>query len=134
MVSNPCPLIILYIAVFFFFFYHNIFFLVHWPPTVNFDKPETVGLEGVRNFYLYTNENVKIGVWQILPQSLVSNSTIWKNDDFDLALSKPTRPVFLYMHGNSGNRASSHRIELYKVFQNLDYHVLAFDYRSKFCL
>lgn len=34
------------------------------------------------------------------------------------------------MHGNSGNRASSHRLELYKLFQNLDYHVICFDYRG----
>ncbi len=45
---------------------------------------------------------------------------------------KDERPVFLYMHGNSGSRAAAHRVELYKVLRNLDYHVIAFDYRSKF--
>lgn len=46
-------------------------------------------------------------------------------------LKNAKRPIFLYMHGNSGNRASNHRLELYKLFQSLDYHVVCFDYRGK---
>ncbi|KAK0162311.1 hypothetical protein PV327_008659 [Microctonus hyperodae] len=124
-----CPLIFHYSYA----FQRKILFLnfVHWPPAVDFTKPETIGLEGVRNFYLNTDENVKIGVWQILPRSLLNESAEFVDDNyFDSVLINATRPVFLYMHGNSGNRASSHRIELYKVFQDLNYHIIAFDYRS----
>lgn len=33
--------------------------------------------------------------------------------------------------GNSNNRGTGHRLELYKVLQDLQYHVIAFDYRSQ---
>lgn len=52
-------------------------------------------------------------------------------DAYENVLKNATLPVILYMHGNSGNRASSHRVELYKLFQNLDYHLICYDYRSK---
>ncbi|XP_031621471.1 lysophosphatidylserine lipase ABHD12 isoform X2 [Contarinia nasturtii] len=38
--------------------------------------------------------------------------------------------IVFYMHGNSGSRAASHRIELYKVLREQGYHVIAFDYRG----
>lgn len=103
---------------------------VYWPLKVEFSDPKSVGLEGVRNFYLHTDQQVKIGLWQILPQSLLNNSIPATDEAYEAVLSNSTQPVFLYMHGNSGNRASSHRLELYKLFQDLDYHVIAFDYRS----
>lgn len=37
--------------------------------------------------------------------------------------------VIFYLHGNSGSRAASHRVELYKLLRELGYHVIAFDYR-----
>lgn len=103
---------------------------VYWPLNIDFSKPESVGLKRVRNFYLYTNEQVKIGVWHILPQSLMNDEVTLTDEGYETSLSKSNKPVFLYMHGNSGNRASSHRLELYKLFQNLDYHIVCFDYRS----
>ncbi|KAK2580674.1 hypothetical protein KPH14_007776 [Odynerus spinipes] len=103
---------------------------VHWPLNIDLSNPEAIGLQGVRNFYLHTNEQVKIGVWHILPQSLINDSDVHTNEDYEASLNKSNKPVFLYMHGNSGNRASSHRLELYKLFQSLDYHVVCFDYRS----
>lgn len=39
-------------------------------------------------------------------------------------------PIVLYLHGNSGSRAGSHRIELYKILQSLNYHVVTMDYRG----
>lgn len=38
--------------------------------------------------------------------------------------------VVFYMHGNSGSRAASHRVELYKILREQGYHVIAFDYRG----
>ncbi|XP_026670050.1 monoacylglycerol lipase ABHD12 [Ceratina calcarata] len=104
--------------------------IVRWPINVDFSKPETVGMKGTRNFYLKTDQQVKLGLWQTLPQSLVNDSTIKTDDDYEAVLNNSKLPVFLYMHGNSGNRASSHRLELYKLLQSLDYHVIAFDYRG----
>ncbi|KAF7992028.1 hypothetical protein HCN44_001353 [Aphidius gifuensis] len=106
---------------------------VYWPVNVEFDKPEILNVQGARNFYLHTNENVKIGLWQLLPESLINDNNSTNNitdEYFDNVLKNTKKPVILYMHGNSGNRASSHRIELYKLFQKLDYHVITFDYRS----
>ncbi|XP_054005988.1 lysophosphatidylserine lipase ABHD12 isoform X5 [Hylaeus anthracinus] len=113
-------------------FQRKILFLnfVQWPLNVDLTKPESVGLKGARNFYLKTHQDIKIGVWQILPQSLLNDSAIINDDDYDSVLSNAKQPVFLYMHGNSGNRASRHRLELYKLFQTLDYHVICFDYRD----
>ncbi|KAL7296407.1 hypothetical protein TKK_0010419 [Trichogramma kaykai] len=103
---------------------------VHWPPGIDLSKPNIVGIKGARNFYLVTDENVKIGVWQMLPQSLINQSTQQDKENYEELLKNATRPIFLYMHGNSGNRASSHRLELYRLFQSLDFHVICFDYRS----
>ncbi|XP_055317006.1 lysophosphatidylserine lipase ABHD12 isoform X2 [Sitodiplosis mosellana] len=38
--------------------------------------------------------------------------------------------IVFYMHGNSGSRAASHRIELYQVLREQGYHVICFDYRG----
>ncbi|XP_033220042.1 lysophosphatidylserine lipase ABHD12 isoform X2 [Belonocnema kinseyi] len=103
---------------------------VHWPLNVDFEKPETVGVEGARNFYLTTNDGVKIGAWQLLPRSLLEQNISATEEAYESVLKNSSRPVILYMHGNSGNRASSHRVELYKLFQDLDYHLVCFDYRS----
>ncbi|XP_043664887.1 lysophosphatidylserine lipase ABHD12 isoform X1 [Vespula pensylvanica] len=103
---------------------------VYWPLNTDFSKPEFLGLKGVRNFYLHTEEHVKLGVWHILPRSLINDSFAAKSEVFETSLYNSSKPVFIYMHGNSGNRASSHRLELYKLFQDLDYHIVCFDYRS----
>ena len=48
--------------------------LVHWPKHINFSDPESEGLSGTINFYLETSPKVKVGVWHILPKSLVIGS------------------------------------------------------------
>jgi hypothetical protein len=60
----------------------------------------------------------------------------WEDYEENLASAKH---VFLYLHGNSGSRASFHRIQMYKLLAGLDAHVLTIDYRgkhvfSKFCV
>lgn len=49
---------------------------------------------------------------------------------FEQMLQLDGSRIIFYFHGNSGSRAASHRIELYKVLRNMGYHVIAFDYRS----
>lgn len=39
---------------------------MQWPLNVDFSKPESVGMKGTRNFYLKTDEQVKIGLWLII--------------------------------------------------------------------
>ncbi|XP_066964156.1 lysophosphatidylserine lipase ABHD12-like isoform X1 [Macrobrachium rosenbergii] len=105
---------------------------VNYPRSIDFSKPEKEGLPGTRNFYLDTEENVKVGVWHILPESLLSSMPVETTDRdawFENSLSDH-RPVILYLHGNTASRAVAHRIELYNVLRKMDYHVVAFDYRG----
>jgi abhydrolase domain-containing protein 12 len=66
----------------------------------------------------------------ILPASLM-NDSMNANDSFYEELLSHGEPVIVYMHGNSGSRGSPHRVELYTLLRNMNYHVIAFDYRSK---
>ncbi|XP_067006951.2 lysophosphatidylserine lipase ABHD12 isoform X2 [Anabrus simplex] len=102
---------------------------VNWPVDIDYNSPQKYGLPAARNFYVTTNDGVKLGVWHILPKSLEDSGQNASEDFFEESLGHG-EPVILYMHGNSGSRATPHRLELYKVLKNLDCHVVAFDYRS----
>lgn len=70
---------------------------------------------------------------QILPASLMNHSKSLDGDEqWYKNQLRDGKPAILYMHGNSGSRAAGHRVELYKVLRNLNYHVIAFDYRSMY--
>ncbi|XP_057368522.1 lysophosphatidylserine lipase ABHD12-like isoform X1 [Daphnia carinata] len=98
---------------------------LRWPVGVDFGDPSSEGLSGARNLYLETDSDVKVGVWHILPESLIGA----KFETPEEALGAGN-PIVLYLHGNSGSRAGSHRIELYKILQSLNYHVITMDYRG----
>lgn len=51
-------------------------------------------------------------------------------DFYERMLHVSGAKIVFYMHGNSGSRAASHRIELYQVLRDQGYHVIAFDYRG----
>ncbi|KAH9499535.1 Monoacylglycerol lipase abhd12 [Bulinus truncatus] len=103
--------------------------LVRWPPFTDLSIPNDFGLNNTRNFYLNSQEDVKIGVWHILPASLQSNSHNIPWEKFEDELNNG-KIVFLYLHGNSGTRGSYHRVQLYKMLSNLDFHVVTIDYRG----
>lgn len=102
---------------------------VHWPKHVDFDSPQNEGLEGAINFYIETDLKVQVGVWHILPQDLIEESKQKGRPYFEKALSKG-QPIILYLHGNTGSRAREHRVELYKILQKLNFHIICFDYRG----
>lgn len=97
-----------------------------------------------RNFYLRekdlkavnkVNNNIDneptIGVWHILPASLsdkygsdVDDATIEKS------LDEQSHGVFIYLHGNCFDRTMEPRVDLYNVLSQMDFHVLAIDYRG----
>lgn len=87
-------------------------------------------MNGTRNYYIETDENVKLGTWHILPETLIPNDNHIDEEYYKKSLHSG-ESVFIYAHGNSGNRAAGHRIELYKILRK-HYHVIAFDYRSKY--
>ncbi|VDM59127.1 unnamed protein product [Angiostrongylus costaricensis] len=52
------------------------------------------------------------------------------DDEMETLLSEEKYPIILYLHGNSFDRAISHRVQLYNVLTTLGYHVVTFDYRG----
>lgn len=45
------------------YFNYSLMFPVQWPLNVDFSNPELVGMKGTRNFYLTTDQHVKLGLW-----------------------------------------------------------------------
>jgi len=103
---------------------------VRWPSGVNFSDPKSEGLAGGRNIYLEPEPGSTIGVWHLLPSSEVNKSEGQSESFWDESLKESGKHIILYLHGNSGSRAGEHRKELYTLLQNLDFHVVAFDYRG----
>ncbi|KAI4471526.1 alpha/beta hydrolase domain-containing protein [Holotrichia oblita] len=93
----------------------------------NYSNPSKYGLPGARNIYIESDENVRLGVWHILPENL-SHITINDHRYFDEALNNGNN-IIIYSHGNSASRAAPYRIALYKLLRKY-FHVLAFDYRG----
>ena len=68
----------------------------------------------------------------ILPFSALgcSNGLTVKARDESFSLSRTSKGIFIYLHGTSGDRTLNHRVELYRLLQREDYHVVTFDYRG----
>ncbi|XP_050529425.1 lysophosphatidylserine lipase ABHD12-like isoform X2 [Daktulosphaira vitifoliae] len=101
---------------------------VRYPNNNNYIHPEKYGINGTRNFYITTNDNITLGVWHVLPAKLLQQNE-HRSNNFEQLLGHGD-PIIIYMHGNAGTRANEHRVMLYKVLQNVDCHVIAVDYRS----
>ncbi|XP_006812381.1 lysophosphatidylserine lipase ABHD12-like [Saccoglossus kowalevskii] len=102
---------------------------VRWPYFVDFNHPENYNVTGGRNIHIKSTDDVTLGIWQILPKSLLESSQEKTSEYYEKALSDG-KHVILYFHGNSGNRARDHRVELYNVLSGINYHIIAFDYRG----
>lgn len=101
---------------------------VNIPANPDYSNPSKYGIDGVLNFYKTTDDGVKLGVWQILPENLVNTSDT-KDETYYQSVLGNGQDVIIYNHGNSGSRVASHRIELYQVLRKY-FHVIAYDYRS----
>lgn len=97
----------------------------------NYSNPSKYGLHGARNIYIESDENVRLGVWHILPENL-SHATTYDNKYFDQALNNGNH-IIIYSHGNSASRTAPNRVALYKILRKY-FHVLAFDYRGNLFL
>ncbi|KAK4872834.1 hypothetical protein RN001_014863 [Aquatica leii] len=98
------------------------------PLQPNVSNPSKCGIKGVLNFYLTTNDDVKLGVWHIVPEDLIEESTN-QDESYYKSLLSNGRDIIIYNHGNAGNRSAPHRLELYEVLRR-HFHVITFDYRS----
>ncbi|XP_065067287.1 lysophosphatidylserine lipase ABHD12-like [Rhopilema esculentum] len=85
--------------------------IINVPLFANFSRPENYGLENAKNFY-FDGEAGRLGAWFVSP----------KHDNI--------KGMILYLHGNGGTRATSHRVGLYKRLSELGYQILVIDYRG----
>ncbi|KPP79728.1 hypothetical protein Z043_100660, partial [Scleropages formosus] len=82
-------------------------------PFVDLSHPEDFSLNHTVNFYLTPEEGITVGVWQTVPdnqwQKAQGKDLEWYKESL-----KDSTPVIVYLHGNMGTRALSHRVELIK--------------------
>jgi len=86
------------------------------------ENPGYFGVSGGINHYVeVAGVGCCIGVWTIpSSSSKVECEALFCNSD----------PVVLYLHGQTANRGSEHRTQLYKRLQLLGLNVVSFDYRG----
>lgn len=92
------------------------------------------GIEYVgHNFYLRVPEepSVKLGVWHVLPKTLSDRFEGTPTQErMEELLKESTEPILVYLHGNSFDRTTKHRVELYRILSRMGFHVLSIDYRG----
>uniref|UniRef100_U5ETP8 Putative monoacylglycerol lipase abhd12 n=1 Tax=Corethrella appendiculata TaxID=1370023 RepID=U5ETP8_9DIPT len=54
----------------------------------------------------------------------------FKKELFEESLKTADKGIIFYMHGNTASRGATHRVDIYKVFRSLNYHVVTIDYRG----
>ncbi|KAK9541834.1 hypothetical protein VZT92_001852 [Zoarces viviparus] len=99
------------------------------PFFVDLSRPADLSLNHTINMYLTSEEGISLGVWHTVPDRQRKEA-----QGKDLAWYQNTlrdgSPVFIYLHGNTGTRAATHRVGVAKVLSALGYHVLVPDYRG----
>ena len=108
---------------------------VRTPYFRNISDPSSFGVNLAREFKLYQEDGCVIETWQILPEHYshqerpeVLTSHI-SEKEYISALSDGA-PIVLYLHGNTGTRATYHRVRLYKYLTEMGHHLITFDYRG----
>ncbi|KAI6186480.1 2-arachidonoylglycerol hydrolase ABHD12 [Aphelenchoides besseyi] len=106
---------------------------------INYSDLRSHGIKSPgRNFYIqgHFNEDVVeppiLGVWHILPARYSDHfrEKIPTEDDVIEILSSTNDPVIVYYHGNSYDRTSKHRCQLYQTLSEQNFHVFSIDYRG----
>jgi len=88
-------------------------------------EPEHFSFDGAKHIYLNISENEHIGLWAISAD--VNRREVKTGCDKLFCNDKTT---IFYLHGSTGHRGKSYRVELYKVLRNLGYNIVTFDYRG----
>nr|XP_020666954.1 protein ABHD12B [Pogona vitticeps] len=99
-----------------------------FPFGVDFQKPE-VYLNHTANFYLTSEPGITFGFWHALPDNRRKEAEGKERSWYEEALADDN-PIIVYLHGNGGTRATSHRVLFTKVMSDGGFHVLAVDYRG----
>lgn len=112
---------------------HMIFETFIFVPFKNLSNPIDFGLTKTYSFKL-NHDNVELGAWHVLPQDaqLISSKNVHEHFNFNIPRdpSSPKPIIVLYLHGNTNDRSTAHRVTLYKKLQSMNYHVVAVDYRG----
>ncbi|XP_034408617.1 lysophosphatidylserine lipase ABHD12 [Cyclopterus lumpus] len=99
------------------------------PFFVDLSRPADRSLNHTINMYLTSEVGISLGVWHTVPERLGKEAhgkdLAWYQNAF-----RDGSPVFIYLHGNTGTRAETHRVGVAKVLSALGYHVLVPDYRG----
>ncbi|KAL4707558.1 hypothetical protein ACJJTC_000310 [Scirpophaga incertulas] len=112
---------------------------INCPANLDYENPASCSVVGGRSFKIQFVSKVdecpiELGVWHIAPISMLRDlspiSLSVFEDRLQRELTTTKNTVVVYCHGNANHRASPHRLLMYKVFQQLDFHVIAFDYRG----
>ncbi|XP_051946650.1 monoacylglycerol lipase ABHD12-like isoform X2 [Xyrauchen texanus] len=100
-----------------------------FPVSDDLSRPSDVGLNHTINIYLKPEEGVRVGVWYTVPEHRWKEAQEKDQEWYEKVLGDGS-PIFIYLHGNTGNRSAPHRIGIANVLSAIGYHVLALDYRG----
>ncbi|KAH1001822.1 hypothetical protein HUJ04_005788 [Dendroctonus ponderosae] len=107
-----------------------VFVPIDSPRNADFDRPESFGLEGVRNFHISTRDYYQndtwtsIGAWMLLPEDEISSSA---SSNVTEILQNTQKDILVYLHGVLANRAKA--LEQYRVLRR-HFLVVAIDHRG----
>ncbi|KAI1237449.1 hypothetical protein IHE44_0013522, partial [Lamprotornis superbus] len=101
---------------------------VAFPFFVDFRRPELL-VNNTISLYLTTEPGVTVGIWHTVPGSRGAEAQGKDQRWYEEALGD-AHPVIIYLHGNGGTRAASHRVQFLKTMGAADFHILALDYRG----
>ncbi|XP_066535723.1 lysophosphatidylserine lipase ABHD12-like [Hoplias malabaricus] len=96
---------------------------------VDLSRPSDLGLNHTINMYLTSEQGVTLGVWHTVPEKKWKEAQGKGLDWYEKSLGDGS-PVFIYLHGNTNNRAAPHRIGVANVLSSLGYHAVVMDYRG----
>uniref|UniRef100_A0A8B9Z576 Abhydrolase domain containing 12B n=1 Tax=Buteo japonicus TaxID=224669 RepID=A0A8B9Z576_9AVES len=102
--------------------------LVAFPFFADLRQPELL-LNNTISLYLTTEPGVTVGIWHTVPGSRGAEAVGKDQRWYEEALAD-AYPVIIYLHGNGGTRAASHRVQFLKTMGAADFHILALDYRG----
>ncbi|XP_069773171.1 lysophosphatidylserine lipase ABHD12-like isoform X3 [Narcine bancroftii] len=80
----------------------------------DFKQPSLYLLNHTINLYLTSEEGITIGVWHTIPDKRWQEASGKEQKWYEAALGDDN-PVIVYLHGNGGNRAEEHRVEMVKM-------------------
>ncbi|XP_072533132.1 lysophosphatidylserine lipase ABHD12-like [Salminus brasiliensis] len=96
---------------------------------VDLSRPADLALNHTINMYLTSEEGITLGVWHTVPEHKWKEAQGKGLEWYEKSLGDGS-PVFIYLHGNTNNRAAPHRIAVANLISFLGYHAVVMDYRG----